>query len=269
MDKIFLVASITFKDLIRNKALHGIYFASIFLFLANIAITALFSWELGKVAVDVGLSIVSLAGLLFIFFLATGSVAGEITEKTVYFVLARPVTRTQYVLGKYLGLAGVLFLSCVVIGVSAALSVRMAIAQYPLYQPVNYSWGTFFLAWLFLLLSLLVTLSFSLFWTMVSSHAYTAMLFSILTYCIGSGLETTRYLLLRDANFADKTVLRWLISAMVWVFPNLKAFDLKTTAAYGLEVTPWYLVTTAAYGILYIFMMLFLAAQVMNRRELG
>ena len=58
MSKILLVASITFRDCIRNKALYGIFALGLMLFTANIIITGMFSWELGKVAVDVGLSTV-------------------------------------------------------------------------------------------------------------------------------------------------------------------------------------------------------------------
>ena len=110
MSKICLVASITFKESIRNRALHAIFLLGLVLFTMNMIITGMFNWELGKVAVDVGLSVVSFSGLVIILFLGINVVSGDIDRRSIYQILSRPITKSQYILGKYLGLALIILL---------------------------------------------------------------------------------------------------------------------------------------------------------------
>ena len=69
MKSVWLLAQITFKEGVRNRILLGILFFAFALCVFNLAFTNMFSHELGKAAVDVGLSVVSIAGLIIIFFM--------------------------------------------------------------------------------------------------------------------------------------------------------------------------------------------------------
>ncbi|MFP7755261.1 hypothetical protein ACLG6S_11530 [Thermodesulfobacteriota bacterium B35] len=269
MNNILLITWITYKDTIRNRALHGIFLSSIFLFICNALVTEIFTWELGKVAVDVSLSIISLTGLLFIFFLAINNMARDITEKKLYLILSKPIERSQYILGKYFGFTLVLLLSSTLIGIASAITVKLIFLAYPAYQAPNFSWATYLISLIFLAISLQITLSFSLFWITVTTHPYMAMLFSLTTYFIGNSLETTKLILTNEDIFRQNTMLLWLMKSVSWIFPNLKSFDLKITAAHGLGINWLHLLLLGGYGTSYIALILFFSVLVFNRRELG
>jgi ABC-type transport system involved in multi-copper enzyme maturation permease subunit len=267
--KIGLIAWITFKESIRNKALYGIFFFGLVLFGINIVITGMFSWELGKVAVDVGLSVVSFAGLVIIFFLSINLVSNDLDKKTIYLILSRPITKFQYVLGKYAGLGLIILLSSAVLGACAALSVKVATHNVANYIPLHFSWPTFFLGLAFLTLSLLVVLAIALLWVSLTTHPFTAVLLSLFSYFIGQNVENVKNILTTGEMFAENPVLMRITESVSWVFPNLAAFDLKTTAAYGLSVDVGYLVWVAVYGLSYIGVCLVLTVLIFQRRELA
>ena len=122
MLKVWLIMKITFKEGIRSRILFGISLLAVFLFASNMAVTRLFAFELGKVMVDVGFASLSLAGLSIIFFLGIGLLSRDIHDKTVYMIISRPITRAQYVLGKFGGLALILMTAFVILGLLAIAS---------------------------------------------------------------------------------------------------------------------------------------------------
>jgi Cu-processing system permease protein len=269
VSKIFLIAWVTFKDSIRNRALYGILLLGLLLFTANIIITGMFTWELGKVAVDVGLSVVSFSGLVIIFFLSINMVSNDMDRRTIYLILSRPITKLHYMVGKYVGLGLVILLSSSILGLCAALSVKVATYKAEAYIPAHFSWTVFFLALVFLTLSLLVVLAIALLWVSITTHPFTAVLLSILSYFIGHNVENVKDIITASEMFADNPVLIRLTGFASWVFPNLAAFDLKTTAAYGLQVSAGYLTWVAIYGASYIGICLVLTILIFQRRELA
>lgn len=268
MSRIFLIAWITFKDSIRNKVLYGIFIFGLVLFLANIIITGMFSWELGKVAVDVGLSVVSFSGLVIIFFLAINMISNDLDKRTIYMILSRPISKAQYILGKYAGLCLVVLLSSIILGLCAALSFKLATFHAEAFIPQHFSWGTFFLGLAFLTLSLLIVMGIALFMVSVTTHPFTAVLLSILAYFIGQNVENVRNLLTTGTVYLENPALIKVIDIASWIFPNLAAFDLKTTAAYGLPVDAHYLTWVAVYGFCYIGICLLATILAFHRREL-
>src|SRR5262249_11767999 len=75
------------------------------------------------VVINLGLSAVSLFGIVIAIFIGIGMVAKEIDKRTLYTVLTRPVRRWEFIVGKFFGLAGTLAVNTVLmaIGVFAAL----------------------------------------------------------------------------------------------------------------------------------------------------
>ncbi|MCP4681867.1 MAG: ABC transporter permease [Desulfobacterales bacterium] len=269
MNKIFLIAWITFKDSIRSRALYGIFIFGLLLFTANIIITGMFTWELGKVAVDVGLSVVSFSGLVIIFFLSINTVSNDIDRRTIYMILSRPINKLQYILGKYIGLGMIVLLSSAILGCCAAVSVRLSTFGAEGYVPLHFSWPTFFLGLTFLTMSLLIMLAIALFWVCVATHPFTAVLLSILSYFIGQNVENVKNIISANTVFAKNVMLVKVTDYVSWVFPNLAAFDLKTTAAYGLPVDAAYMIWVAMYGLAYISICLALSVLIFQRRELA
>jgi Cu-processing system permease protein len=269
MNNIALVARITFKDSIRSKGLYGIFFLVLVLFLANIIFSGMFSWEIGKVAVDVGLSVVSLSGLIIIFFFSIQMISNDLERKTIYLILSKPVAKYQYILGKFVGLSLIILVSSFILGICSALSVKLATLGAEAYIPVNFSWSTFFIALVYLTLSLLLILSLAFLSISVTTHPFTALLLCMMAYFIGHNVENVVNILSRSRAFEQSIALQKAARVIAWIFPNLAAFDLKVTASYGLPVNSAYLAWTAIYGISYIGFCLVATMMIFQKRELA
>jgi ABC-type transport system involved in multi-copper enzyme maturation permease subunit len=83
-----------------------------------------------KMVKDSVLAVTFLSGLLAAALSASASVAHEIRTGTALAVLAKPVGRVQFVMGKYIGLAGAITLMTFVNFISALLVSRMAYDAY-------------------------------------------------------------------------------------------------------------------------------------------
>lgn len=269
MANIGLLAWISFKDSIRNKALYGIFIFGLLLFITNIIIAGMFTWEVGKVAVDVGLSAVSLSGLIIIFFFSINMVTNDLERKTIYLILSRPISKMEYILGKYAGLALIILVSSLVLGVCATVSVKLATWGAEAHIPANFTWWLFGLSLVYQTLALLLILAIAFVCISVTTHPFTAMLLCLISYFVGQNVEKVGNAIMRTQMFEKNIVLQQVVRVIKWLIPNLAAFDLKSTAAYGLPVDGGYLGATALYGVAYMALCLVITIMIFNRRELG
>ncbi|MFZ7110470.1 MAG: ABC transporter permease [Desulfatiglandales bacterium] len=269
MKGVWLLAQITFKEGIRNRILLGILFFGIALCVGNLIFTNMFAHELGKVAVDVALSVVSIAGLVVIFFMGINLLIKDLDKRTIYMVLSRPISRRQYVIGKFFGLGLLILTSVLILGLFATGSVKLAMLNAPDYVPPNFSWLTFAIALGYAFISLLITMSLALLFTCAISSSFLAVILTASGYFIGQNVELLRKIYARAEGASEGWWLEKFAEGVSWVFPNLAAFDLKTTAAYGLPLDVSHLVWTALYGVSYMGLILILAIFVFQRRELS
>ena len=130
LSKITVIALATCVEGIRHKVLWAIVLLAVLLSLINIWVTELFSWDLGKVSVEFGLSTVSFTGLLLVFFLGNKMLADDLERSRIFMTLSRPVQIWQYLCGKFVGLSLVLFAATLILGAAATLSLHYVLWRY-------------------------------------------------------------------------------------------------------------------------------------------
>lgn len=266
MDNIWLLAKITYKEGVRNRILHGILIVAFLFSLFDLVFTQMFAHDISKVAVDLGLSTVSLAGLAVIFFMGINLLAKDFERRTIYMVLSRPIARWQYVLGKFMGLALMVGTAVCILGFFTTAAVKTAMWMAPEHAAQNFSWKIFAVSIGFSYLSLMIVTALAQFFTSITTSSYIALLVTACTYFIGQNVELVR------KTFVDQQETGWafrvLIEAVSWIFPNLQAFDLKRAAGYGLPIEPLTLLWVALYGFAYIGIILLFTVFFFQRREL-
>lgn len=109
------IARNTFSEAVRQPVLYVILFVGIALLLLSFAFTLFtFSEEnTAKMIKDMGIATITLCALLVALFTASGVIADEIDKKTALTVLCKPVTRVQFLIGKYIGI--IFTVICVVV----------------------------------------------------------------------------------------------------------------------------------------------------------
>lgn len=260
---------ITFKEGVRSRILFGISLLALFLFASNVAITKLFAFELGKVMVDIGFASLSLSGLSIIFFLGIGLLSRDIHDKTVYMIISRPITRAQYILGKFGGLALILLAAFAILGLLAIFSFYVCSSLVSgAHLPRNFSWSTALMTIAFNFLSILVVMSLAFFFTMISSSIYLAMLFTFCAYLIGNSLETIVKIIGKGEFIKTGDTFFAIMKGVSWILPNIAAFDLKANLAYGLPMDPAYLFWAAVYGCGYTLILIMLTTMIFKRKDI-
>lgn len=269
MRNIWFLALATCVETIRHKALWAIVAISIILTAANLGVTTLFSWDLGKVSIEFGLSAVAFTGILIVFFLGLKILSDDLERSRIFMLLSRPITIWQYLCGKFLGLTFVLLIATSILGLSAALSMLYVLTQYAAWVPPNFSWLTYLLALISQFFSLVVILAVSVFCFSFASQSFVALLFSVSAYLVGQNMELLRRIVLENPYSGILAGKEGIVVALSWIFPNLSLFDKKYVAAYGLAFSGQEFLYLILYAASYSGLMLYFANLFFKRKELA
>jgi Cu-processing system permease protein len=288
----FVIARLTFREALRRKALYGAV-------ALTLAFLALYAWGAGYIVRELdeelprgmarllaqtgadvrllaigelllaGLYAVSnIAGLLAIF-MAAGTISQEVEQGTLQSILAKPVSRTQVVLGKWLGGTLMLATYVAVTGAVAAGIVWWQAGYLPAQLPLG-----------LLLLTLKTTLLYSL--TMVGSSLVPAITTGIVMLIVYVVANVTGMIEQVGVAIGSETMVRigviasllipsdalWKMGAAVMQPPNpLPALGLQMSIGpFGVVNPPS--VWMGLYAILYTVAALALAARIFSQRDL-
>ena len=269
MDKIWAIAAVTFKEGVRNRALQGILCIAVLLCLGYLAVIPMFAFETGKVIVDLGAASVSLAGLVIVVFLSISMLTKDVHQRSVCLILSRPISRVEYVLGKFSGLAAMVLTAILLIAGIAVISSAIGFKLVPeMEMPRHFAYGQLMIVAIFKYLALLVLLSIAFLFTIVTTNEYLSMLLTIVVYFIGNSLETVVKVASIGTDLRLAPQYMSLLKILSWVFPNFSAFDLNVYLAYGLELPTSQIAWTASYGLFYSAVVLLLTILFFNRKEI-
>lgn len=253
MTRIFSVAFNTFRELARSRILYLLLVFSLLLIAGSSLLVQLSIGQWSRIVLDVGLATVHLAGVLVAVMVGVGLIAGEVQRKTVYVVLAKPLPRWQFVVGRYLGLVAVLALLVAVMG--ASIAGVLVYVKEPVSSTLSQA---LFLVFMEQALVAAIAVLFSAF-----STPTLATIFSLGLFLVG---HTTGEL----AHFAKQSegAMGMVLLGFSKVFPNLELLNIKSQAANLLPVEPAYVGTSAAYALLWSGALLVGASFIFARRDL-
>lgn len=268
MTTLWPLALITFREGVRNRALYGIALFALLLLAGNQVICAMIPRDVGKVAVDIALSTVSFCGLLIVFFVGINLMAKDFDRKTIYMVLSRPISRTGYILGKFLGMAMLITTTTALLGGVALLSIWMTKLTYGSYFE-RFSPGLILTALVYITLSLLLLAAVSFFFASFTSTSFITLILTMTTYLIGHISGDVKALLeTKDqAGLVISPLISEIAGLAYYIFPNFSLLDFKLEAAHGLVPTAGAVAWTLLYGAGYTALALTAAALLFRRRE--
>lgn len=259
---------LTIKEGVRHRVLSGIGLMAVMMAAISLLLPNMFSYDLRKIAIDLGLSAMLLSGLMIIFFLAVNILGRDIDKRTIYLVLATQMSRLEYIVGKFLGIIFLLIISFSMLSVLLAIVVYGIMELYPSQNALAFSWNILLLAQLFMFFELVLITAIVFFFSSFTSSFYLTVFLSGVFYVIGTSLENIQFAMASKSSQTTVDV-GGFIDVIKWLFPNLSAFDLKTVAAYGLPLDPEMLWITGLYGLIYVLLLLFFTALFFNKRELA
>lgn len=254
--KIIAIALNTFRESVRDRVLYNLVLFVSLIVVAAAVMGRIAVGQEAKIIIDVGLSAMAVFGLLIAVFIGIGLVSKEIERRTIAIILSKPVRRSQFILGKYLGLCLTLLVNTAAMTMVVTLAVIYAKAGFDRMQLSL--WPAAYLIFLELTIITAVALFFSCF----SSPALSA-LFTLLIFLIGRWSPDLKLF----AETADSSVTQLVCRALYYLLPNLANFNFINEAAYVQAVPIRSLVGGTIYAIGYIAVLLAAAVLIFERRN--
>jgi ABC-type transport system involved in multi-copper enzyme maturation permease subunit len=261
------VALNVFRESIRDRVPYNLVLFAVLLIAASYLLAQLTAGQDVKIIKDLGLAATALFGLFIAIFIGIGLVSKEVERRSIYALLAKPVSRAQFVAGKYAGL--VLTLAVNVAVMTVALYAVLGYLTWSAPADIESAWDApgmdprLLEAMFLIFLELMIVTALALFFSTFS----TPLLSAALTF----GLYVAGHFNVELRNFEQVVSSRpaaWLARAVYHVLPDLSAFDIKTQVVHGLPVGAGYVLWTAGYGLAYVASLLLAAIVIFARRDL-
>jgi ABC-type transport system involved in multi-copper enzyme maturation permease subunit len=254
MNALFAVTLNTINETLRN---HVVYVVLLFVVALIVLSVSFGDWSVFariQVIEDFGLATMSISGLLLAVFIGVGLLGSEMSNKTLYHVLTRPVPRYQFIVGKYLGLLSVLALNYVVMTLFFVATLTLLGGRITM---------ALLSAVLCIGVEMAVIVSAAMFFSSFTSTVLSAM-FSVAFYVAGHLND------LISVHIASQqwTMFPVVLKTLYYALPNLEHFNVRDTVVYNLALPGGYAPLVLAYGLAYVTLFLVLSCIVFNKKDL-
>lgn len=252
--RIWTIIKNVFWEVIRDRILYIILLFFIIM-LANLWLTPeLAASTEDKIILDVGLAAMNLLSLIITVFISTGLVNKEIEKRTVYLLVAKPISKAELIIGKHLGLSAVLGV------LIAAMTVIYLILLS--WNQIPYPAGSLVVNSLFLWFQLsLMTAVGIVFGVFTSSLLATLLTFGV--YLMGMFSRD----LVELGRLTENPGIEQVMTGLYVVLPDLMRLDLKNDAVYGQIPYLPELFTNISYGLIYTILLLSISIGIFSQRE--
>ncbi len=252
-ERITAIAFNTVREAVRNKVLYALLFFGVLLIGTGILVSSLSYVEMDRILQSVGLSSLRLFGALIAIFVGVGLIHKEVDRRTIYTILSKPVSRTEFLIGKYLGLVLTLWMQVVIMAV--AFVVVSLVSGAPLD-------GGHAAAVLLAAFELAVVVGVATLFSSFTSPML-ASLFTAGFYLVG---HVTRDLRELGAQSGDPA-LQKLTAGLFHVLPDLESFNLTAQAIHQLPISASQVLLPIGYAVATIAVLLAMASMIFQRRD--
>lgn len=268
MSRVALVARHVFMESVRDRVLFAIAAFAVLLVVASVLIGQISAGQDVRLIKNLGLATVELSSVLMAVFIGVGLVAREIERRSIYSLLAKPLHRWEFIVGKYLGLIGTLTVNvlCMTVALFGVLGWYQAGSPPAVVQ----SWPVPAVDVGLLKAVVLITAEIWLLTAvalLVSTFSSSGVMSAVLTlgvWVVGLLSEELRGF----SAVASAPAIAWLVQTAGAVVPAFSAFDIKAQVVNGRPMVAWgYVWMTAAYAVVYAGALIGAAVAVFSKRE--
>ncbi|NJL10497.1 MAG: ABC transporter permease, partial [Calothrix sp. SM1_7_51] len=130
--RIFVLSKNVFREVVRERILYIIAFYALILGAALHLLPQLAAATEDKMFLDFGLAVISLLGLIAAIFVGTAMVNKEIEKRTLLMLISKPISRSEFITAKFLGLSAVLAVLVAAMTLIYLAFLQFAQVPYPL-----------------------------------------------------------------------------------------------------------------------------------------
>lgn len=253
MNAVKAIAVNTFKEAIRNKILYSLIFFALLMMGVSLVLDQATVGQRNKIIKDMGLASINLFGVMIAIVVGIGLVSKEIEKRTIYTLLAKPVHRAQFLIGKYLGIV-------LTLGVETILMTFFFFLLVWLYEGAV---DLVLLKAIFLIfIEISVVAAVAIFFSTFSIPFLSGM-FTFSVYVIGHLTEDLN----RIGSISENLALQKLSTFLYYLLPNLENFNIKGEVVHHLPLSPGKILLSFSYGLVYVVFLLLSSAIFFQRRD--
>jgi ABC-type transport system involved in multi-copper enzyme maturation permease subunit len=253
LHRIGVLALNTYREAVRDKLLYNLLLFAALMIASSILLAQLQIGKDERIYRDVGLSAIAFFGVLIAIFVGINLVYREISTKTVYTMLSKPVRRWEFLVGKY---AGLLSLLAVEVAIMSACFLGVLV-----WKGSEFSMG---LVWAIttIYLELALVTAIAIFFSSFTTP-YLAGMFTVALWITGHLLSDLRAF----GQHTDVTGLKPLVETLYWTLPNLDRLDFKADASAGRPIELARVGMASLYAVLYSFGLIAASMLLFQRRD--
>jgi ABC-type transport system involved in multi-copper enzyme maturation permease subunit len=254
LSRVLAVAANTFRESVRERVLYNLVVFAMLMTLSGLLLGQLSIYQDEKIIKDLGLASMEVFGSLIAVFLGVGLISKEIERRSLYPLLARPLGRNEFLLGKFFGLA-------------FTLTVNVAVMVLGLYATLLATGRTLdlhLLAAVYLIvLGLVLVVALSLAFSAITTSTVMAAVCAVVVVVAGRYSD-----LIRNMRQVAPRAPGWLLEGIYYLLPNFRNFDIKDRMVYG-DAVPWdFMAWSTLYAIVYAGLALSVALAAFRSRQL-
>ena len=257
MKRVGIVALNTFREAVRDRVLYSLVFFGLLMMAAAVLVGQISIGIEDTVIVTLGLSAISMIGLLIAVFIGVALVSKEMDKCTLYALLAKPVRRWEFLLGKFGGLVLTLAVN------TGAMALGLLVVMLYVKHSLQRSDAVVLVAVYFILLKLALVVALALLFSCFTTPLL-AILFTVGLYIVGLYVQELRDLPFEVMSPAMSSFTKWLS----YLLPNFENFNVMAMAAHGRAVPGAFILQNTLYAVVYCVIVLTAAAAVFSRRNL-
>ncbi|HUL35224.1 MAG TPA: ABC transporter permease [Candidatus Eisenbacteria bacterium] len=257
MRNIRAVAANTFREAVRDRVLYNLVFFALLMMGAAILVGQISIGIERYVIISLGLTAISVVGIFIAVFLGVALVSKEMDKRTLYALLAKPVQRWEFLLGKFLGLVMTLTVN------TAAMAAGLYLALWSVKRPLLPSDIYLLVAVYLILLKLAIIVALALLFSCFTTP-FLAILFTAGLYV--AGLFSADLRTVRAVNLDPSTL--GLLRGISYLLPNFQNFDVMALVIHGQGIASSFVWEATLYAMLYSAIIFVGAAMVFSRRNL-
>ena len=254
MRAVLAIAGNTFREAIRDRVLYLFLGFALLLLVGTKVFGMLTVGDEGKVIKDIGLAGIQLFSMLIAVMMSVNLISREVDNRTIFNILAKPVQRWQFLVGKYLGLLATLAAN---LGLMVLVLVVVVVYQRELDLLLVFGGAM-------VLLEMTVVAAFATLFAVLTRPILGSVM-TLSVWVIGH-LSADLWQLTRHV---EDDAVRGLVAVVYYLLPNLERFNFKTEIVHALPIPAAAVTWAVLYAALFAALVMTLACFQLGRRDLA
>ncbi len=287
MKKILYGTAYSFKEIKNSKIFYSFLIFALILISGSYFVSQTSFINQGRIMVDFSIFAISIFNIFIGIFIGASVVYDDIEKKSVFLTITRPLKRTEYLIGRFLGLASAIIFSTIIM---MLIFYAVLLIMHKFIVPVGYSAGNvkdkfifyslpqpLIIQALFIITESIFIASAALLFSLITSKAL-ASIFAILVFFIGniSGrmndlimpvkkIINGKIVVVHQANH----ILAAIVHFIYTVLPNFSIFNISSEAAYKVNISTGAIFYRIIYGLSYTILLFIASSFIFAKKDIS